>query len=54
MNLFGFEVTEDMAQEKDYKMQYLVRLKLVAQGRPTTRDEAIAFIEQVILPSLEM
>jgi muconolactone delta-isomerase len=35
-------------------MQYLVQMKLVAQGRQTTRDEGIAFIEQVILPSLEM
>ncbi len=35
-------------------MHYLVQMKLIAQGRPTTAEEGIAFIEQVILPSLEM
>ena len=35
-------------------MQYLVQMKLVAQSRPTTPEEGIAFVEQVIFPSLEM
>lgn len=34
-------------------MQYLVQAKLVA-GRPTTPEEGVTFIEQVIFPSLEM
>lgn len=34
-------------------MQYLVQMRLVA-GRPTTAEEGVAFIEQVIFPSLEM
>jgi muconolactone delta-isomerase len=35
-------------------MQYLVQMKLVAQGRPTTAEEGVTFIEQIIFPSLEM
>ena len=34
-------------------MQYLVQMKLVPQGRPTTTDEGRAFIEQYIFPTLE-
>lgn len=34
-------------------MRYLVQGKLVA-GRPTTAEEGVAFIEQVIFPTLEM
>lgn len=36
-------------------MQYLVDMKLVAYGRPTDGpQDGIAFIEQLILPSLEI
>ncbi len=35
-------------------MQYLVQLKLVAHGRPTTPEEGAAFIEQYIFPTLEL
>lgn len=35
-------------------MQYLVQMKLVAQGRPTAPQEGVVFIEQYIFPSLEM
>jgi muconolactone delta-isomerase len=34
-------------------MQYLVQMKLVAPARPTSSEEGIAFIEQLILPTLE-
>src|SRR5260370_2728040 len=40
--------------EKESKhMQYLVEMKLVT-GRPTTPEDGMTFIEQVIFPSLEM
>ena len=35
-------------------MQYLVQMKLVPQGRPTTTEEGTAFIEQFIFPTLEL
>ena len=35
-------------------MQYLVQMKLAAHGRPTTAEEEVSFIEQVIFPSVEM
>jgi len=35
-------------------MQYLVQMKLVPQGRPTTTVEGTAFIEQFIFPTLEL
>ncbi len=35
-------------------MQYLVQMKLVPQGRPTTPEEGTAFIEQFIFPTLEL
>jgi muconolactone delta-isomerase len=35
-------------------MQYLVQMKLVPQGRPTTTEEGAAFIEQFIFPTLEL
>ena len=35
-------------------MQYLVEMRLVAQARPTTPEEGTAFIEQCILPTLEL
>lgn len=35
-------------------MQYLVQMKLVAQGRPTTTEEGTAFVEQYIFPTLEL
>lgn len=35
-------------------MQYLVQMKLVAHGRPTTAEEEISFIERVIFPSVDM
>ncbi|HEV2417499.1 MAG TPA: muconolactone Delta-isomerase family protein [Terriglobia bacterium] len=35
-------------------MQYLVQMSLVPQGRPTTAEEGIAFIEQTIFPTLEL
>lgn len=35
-------------------MQYLVQMKLVAQGRPTTTEEGAAFVEQYIFPTLEL
>ncbi|HEX5482809.1 MAG TPA: muconolactone Delta-isomerase family protein [Terriglobia bacterium] len=34
-------------------MQYLVQMRLVPQGRPTTTEDGLAFIEQSILPTLE-
>ena len=35
-------------------MQYLVQMKLVPEGRPTAPEEGTAFIEQNILPTLEL
>lgn len=35
-------------------MQYLVQMKLVAQGRPTTTEEGAVFIEQYIFPTLDL
>jgi hypothetical protein len=35
-------------------MQYLVQMKLVPQGRPTTPEEGTAFIDQYIFPTLEL
>lgn len=35
-------------------MQYLVQMKLADSGRPTTAEAGIAFIEQFILPTLEV
>ena len=35
-------------------MQYLVEMKVVGNGRPTTAQEGITFIEQLIFPSLEL
>jgi len=35
-------------------MQYLVQMKLVTPGRPTTPEEGAAFIEQYIFPTLEL
>lgn len=35
-------------------MQYLVQMKLVAQGRPTSPEAGITLIENYIVPSLEM
>ncbi len=34
-------------------MKYLVRMKLADSGRPTTAEAGIAFLEQLILPTLE-
>ena len=34
-------------------MKYLVQMKLANSSRPATPQEGIAFIEQVILPTLE-
>jgi muconolactone delta-isomerase len=36
------------------EMQYLVQMRLVPQGRPTTTEEGAAFIEQYIFPTLEL
>ncbi len=35
-------------------MQYLVNMKLADSGRPASSQAGIAFIEQLILPTLEM
>ena len=35
-------------------MQYLVEMKVVAYSRPTTAQEGVTFIEQLIFPSLEV
>jgi len=35
-------------------MQYLVQMKLTTSGRPVTPADGAAFIEQVILPTLEL
>lgn len=35
-------------------MEYLVQLKLAANGRPSTSGEGVAFMEQFILPTLEL
>lgn len=35
-------------------MQYLVQMKLAAPARPVTAEQGAAFIEQIILPTLEM
>jgi muconolactone delta-isomerase len=35
-------------------MNYLVQMKLANSSRPTTSQEGIAFIEQFILPTLEL
>lgn len=35
-------------------MKYLVQMKLVSSSRPATPQEGIAFIEQTILPTLEL
>ncbi|MGH9325930.1 MAG: muconolactone Delta-isomerase family protein [Terriglobia bacterium] len=35
-------------------MQYLVQMKLVAQGRPMSREAGVAFFEEFIRPTLEL
>jgi muconolactone delta-isomerase len=35
-------------------MQYLVQLRLASSSRPTTPQEGVAFIEQLIFPTLEL
>ncbi len=35
-------------------MKYLVQMKLADSGRPTAAEAGIAFIEQLILPTLEL
>jgi muconolactone delta-isomerase len=35
-------------------MQYLIQMRLTSSGRPTTTAEGKAFIEQFILPTLEL
>ncbi len=35
-------------------MQYLVQMKLASSARPTTPQDAVAFIEQFIFPTLEI
>jgi len=35
-------------------MQYLVHMRLTTSGRPVTPADGAAFIEQVILPTLEL
>jgi len=35
-------------------MQYLVQMKLVAQGRPTSPEAEITLIENYIFPSVEI
>lgn len=35
-------------------MKYLVQMKLASSSRPATPQEGIAFIEQIILPTLEL
>jgi|SRR5215469_7922958 len=35
-------------------MNYLVQMKLISDGRPSTAQEGVAFIEQIILPTLEL
>lgn len=34
-------------------MQYLVQLRLASSGRPMSTDEGVAFIEDLIFPTLE-
>lgn len=34
-------------------MQYLVRMRLASASRPTTPQEGVAFIEQLVLPTLD-
>jgi hypothetical protein len=43
-----------VSKKERKNMQYLVQMKLVAYGRPTTAEEGLTFIEQVIFPTLEM
>ena len=35
-------------------MQYLVQMRLTSSGRPTTPADGVVFIEQFILPTLEL
>ena len=35
-------------------MQYLVQMKLAAPARPATAEQGVAFIEQIIFPTLEL
>jgi muconolactone delta-isomerase len=42
------------SRKGEQQMQYLVQMKLVAPGRPTTPKEGAAFIEQYIVPTLEL
>jgi len=35
-------------------MQYLVQMRLSSSARPTTQEDGIAFIERLILPTLEL
>jgi hypothetical protein len=43
-----------VSKKERKNMQYLVQMKLVAYERPTTAEEGLTFIEQVIFPTLEM
>jgi hypothetical protein len=58
-NEFAFNVRTQLgaspvSKKERINMQYLVQMKLVAYGRPTTAEEGLTFIEQVIFPTLEM
>jgi muconolactone delta-isomerase len=50
---YDFERQHDF-EKGERQMQYLVQMKLVPQGRPTTTQEGTAFIEQYIFPTLEL
>jgi len=57
-NEFAFTIRNQLgaspvSRRERKNMQYLVQMKLVAYGRPTTTEEGLTFIEQVIFPTLE-
>src|SRR5260370_38235454 len=45
---------ERSSQKEGKDMQYLVQMNLVTSGRPTTAEEGLTLIKQVIFPSLEL
>jgi muconolactone delta-isomerase len=52
MKVVSFWESEDQQQEHK-KMQYLVQMKIVPQGRPMSAEEGAAFFEEFIHPTLE-
>jgi hypothetical protein len=50
----GVRALGDSERSRRRSTQYLVQMRLASAGRPTTSEDGVAFIEQFILPTLEL